>query len=145
MLRVTENHFAMRVQITIQMDGKCKISTAEKKIEAMNPKELLLYATGNCAALTLKGILDKEHICPKSISIEVSGELDTEEVMASSVYRAFNILYRIECGKIAEQSKVSRAVRLTTEKYCGMLQMLRRIAPVSHEISIVSVESAVEC
>jgi len=35
---------------------------------------------------------------------------------------------------------VGYAVKLTTEKYCGNLQMLRKIAPVSHEIEIVSTE-----
>lgn len=130
----------MRVQITIQTDSKGKVTLAGQSVEELNPKQLLLYATGYCAALTLKGILDKEKIAPKKTEIEISGELDTEQVMARSIYRSFNILYRIECSAISEQTKVSRAVSLTTEKYCGMLQMLKRIAPLSHEVSIVSVE-----
>ena len=90
----------------------------------------------------MKSILDKEDIAPKSAEIEMSGTLDTEEVAAKSVYRSFNILYRIECNTISEQSKIGRAINLTTEKYCGTLQMLRRIAPLSHEVSIVSIESS---
>ena len=132
---------AMRVKIPIAMNCKGEVCPVNKKVDEMNPKELLIYAAGYCAALTLRGILDKEHICPKSLEIEMSGELDTEEVAAKSIYRSFNILYRIECNTIAEQSKVGRAVNLTTEKYCGTLQMLRRIAPLSHEVSIVSIES----
>lgn len=131
----------MRVQITIEMDKKGEFCPTGKSVEKMNPKELLLYATAKCAALTLKGILDKEHITPKSVEIKMSGELDTDQVMAKSVYRSFNILYRIECQSISDQSKIGRAVNLTTEKYCGMLQMSRRIAPVSHEVSIVSIEA----
>ena len=123
------------------MNCKGEVSPVNKKVDQMNPKELLIYSAGYCAALTLKGILDKEHICPKILEIEMSGELDTETVTAKSIYRSFNILYRIECNTIAEQSKVGRAVNLTTEKYCGTLQMLRRIAPLSHEVSIVSIES----
>ena len=122
------------------MESNGNFSPSPKKVEQMNPKELMLYATAHCAALTIKGILDKERIHPKWMEIEVSGELDTEQIMAQSTYRSFNILYRVECTHLEEQSKIARALKLTTEKYCGLLQMLRRIAPLSHEISIVSTE-----
>lgn len=131
----------MRVQITIEKTSDCQFASVGKNIEAMNPKELLLYAAAKCAALTLKSILDKEHICPEKVEITISGELDTEYVMAQSVYRNFNILYRVECSTLSEHNKISRALKLTTERYCGMLQMLKRIAPLSHEISVVSIES----
>jgi putative redox protein len=132
----------MRVKITIEMDKNGKFVPVSKKVEEMNPKELILYAAAMCASITMKNILDKEDIVPKSAEIEMSGTLDTEEVAAKSVYRSFNILYRIECNTISEQSKIGRAINLTTEKYCGTLQMLRRIAPLSHEVSIVSIESS---
>jgi putative redox protein len=132
----------MRVKITIEMDKDGKFVPVSKKVEEMNPKELILYAAAMCASITMKSILDKENIVPKSAEIEMSGTLDTEEVAAKSVYRSFNILYRIECNTISEQSKIGRAINLTTEKYCGTLQMLRRIAPLSHEVSIVSIESS---
>ncbi len=131
----------MRVKITIEMDKVGKFVPVSKKVEEMNPKELILYAAAMCASITMKNILDKENIVPKSAEIEMSGTLDTEEVAAKSVYRSFNILYRIECNTISEQSKIGRAINLTTEKYCGCLQMLRRIAPLSHEVSIVSTET----
>ena len=129
----------MKVTITIECDNKGKV-VPTKGIEELNPKELLLYSAAYCAALTLKGILDKEHIVPKQLEIEISGELDTETVTAKSIYRLFNILYRIECSSTTEHTKIGRAVNLTTEKYCGTLQMLRRIAPLSQEVSIVSTE-----
>ena len=132
----------MRVKITIEMDKDGKFVPVSKKVEEMNPKELILYAAAMCASITMKSILDKGNIVPKSAEIEMSGTLDTEEVAAKSVYRSFNILYRIECNTISEQSKIGRAINLTTEKYCGTLQMLRRIAPLSHEVSIVSIESS---
>ena len=132
----------MRVKITIEMDKDGKFVPVSKKVEEMNPKELILYAAAMCASITMKSILDKENIVPKSAEIEMSGTLDTEEVAAKSVYRSFNILYRIECNTVSEQSKIGRAINLTTEKYCGTLQMLRRIAPLSHEVSIVSIESS---
>ena len=132
----------MRINVTIEWCHDTTFRLAnDKKCEELNPKELLLYATAECAGITVLSILAKERIKPKSLEIELSGELDTDTVMAKSIYNEFHIRYNAECRHIEEQSKVSHALRLANEKYCGMLQMIGKIAPVSHEISIVSSET----
>ena len=49
---------------------------------------------------------------------------------------------RDRCDTEDDQAKVSRAATLTHEKYCGIMRMFRMIAPVSHEIAVVSTEPA---
>ena len=110
------------------------------KLDKLNPKELLLYSTALCAGLTLQSITEKERVKLLKIEIKMSGELDTDKVEGRSQFISFNIAYNIECKHIEEQTKVSHAVQLTTDKYCGGLNMLRKIAPVSHSVSIVSIE-----
>ena len=110
------------------------------KLEKLNPKELLLYSTALCAGLTLKSIAEKERVKLLSVEIKMEGKLDTEKVEGRSQFVSFNIGYNIECKHIDEQTKISYAVRLTNDKYCGGLAMLRKIAPVSHSVSIVSIE-----
>lgn len=51
------------------------------------------------------------------------------------------MVYNIECDTEDDQAKVGRAVTLAHEKYCGMMQMLRKVAPVSHEIAVVSTDA----
>ena len=75
-----------------------------------------------------------------NVEIKMEGKLDTEKVEGRSQFLSFNIAYNIECKHIDDQTKVSNAVQLTTNKYCGGLAMLRKIAPVSHSVSIVSIE-----
>ena len=110
------------------------------EIHKLNPKELLLYSTALCAGLTLKSIAEKERVKLVSVEIKMEGKLDTEKVEGRSQFISFNISYNIECKHIDDQTKVSHAVQLTTDKYCGGLNMLRKIAPVSHSVSIVSIE-----
>jgi putative redox protein len=55
------------------------------------------------------------------------------------MYSHFNITYRAECTTTKDQIVISRAINLAHDKYCGMIQMLRRIAPLSHDTSIVTV------
>lgn len=131
----------MQQSITIHStDNGHYALTKPHELSKLNPKELLLYSTALCAGMTLKSILDKERVKPLNIEIKMSGELDTEKVEGRSKFTAFKIGYNIECKHIDEQSKVSHAIQLTTDKYCGGLAMLRAIAPVSHSTSIVSIE-----
>lgn len=108
----------------------------------MNPKALLLYAGAKCAGLTALKIMKQERIEPERFEISLSGELSTDEVQAGSVFRSFNAVYNVECARYEDQAKVSHAVNLAHEKYCGTIRMLRQIAPVSHEIAIVSNQPA---
>ena len=131
----------MHQSITIHATENGKFALAKPHdLEKLNPKELLLYSTALCAGLTTLSIAEKERVKLLKLEIKMSGELDTEKVEGKSQYVSFDIAYNIECKHIDEQSKVSNAVRLATDKYCGGLAMLRKIAPVSHSISIVSVE-----
>ena len=75
------------------------------------------------------------------LEITVEGVLDTPEVQAGSHFRSFNVSYNAQCKTLADQNAVSRAIALTQEKYCGTIAMLRMIAPVAHEISVVSTEN----
>ena len=134
----------MKVTVKIQQTKGAEFQLCEPHhLEKLNPKELMLYAAAQCAGKTLHSILEKERITPKSIEITMSGILDTELLEGRSRFKAFDIRYDIECCSISEQSKVGHAVSLTTEKYCGNLDMLRHAAPLSHEISIVSTEEEV--
>ena len=131
----------MHQSITITMGEDGKFSLAKpQELNHLNPKELLLYSTALCAGFTLHSIADKERVKLLKLEIKMSGELDSEKVEGRSQFVSFNIAYNIECKHIDDQSKVSHAVELATDKYCGGLAMCRKIAPVSHSVSIVSIE-----
>ena len=131
----------MHQSITLHATEKGKFALAKPyELEKLNPKELLLYSTALCAGMTTLAIAEKERVKLLKLEIKMSGELDTEKVEGKSQFLSFDVAYNIECKHIDEQSKVSHAVRLANDKYCGGLAMLRKIAPVSHSISIVSVE-----
>ncbi len=67
----------------------------------------------------------------KSFEIAIEGTLSTPTLMAESRYTTINILYNIECRTLKEQIEISRAVNLAHDKYCGLVQMLKMIAPSS--------------
>lgn len=132
-------------KVTLQMTGEGKFEVENgPSCGEMNPKELLLYAAAQCSGQTALLIMKKERITPKRFEISYSGELSTETMQPDSVFRSFHVVYNIECNTEDDQAKVGRAADLTHEKYCGLTQMLRKIAHVSHEIAVVSTEPAVK-
>lgn len=109
---------------------------------SMNPKELLLYAAAQCAGQTAAAIMQRERLKLCNFEISVTGELSTETLRAESTFTRFHVIYNVACASEADCAKASRALELTHDKYCGLVQMLARIAPVSREIAVVNTAPA---
>ena len=126
-------------QVTIQMtSARTYVLEGNKKCDQLNPKELMLLAGVTCAGMTAMAIMEKERVSPTRFELSISGELDTETVQSSSVFKSFRIVYNVQCECENDQMKVSRAINLAHDKHCGGVQMLRKIAPVADEIAIVT-------
>ena len=127
--------------VTIRLKDKAEFElTSGAGCEALNPKEHFLYAAALCAGKTLQHVLKKVRGEVEGLELTVSGVLSTPELMPESVFSSFNVIYNVECPTLEDQTRAARAVSLTHEKYCGLMRMLRMIAPVSHEISVVCTE-----
>ena len=113
------------------------------KCNELNPKAMMLLATATCAGLTAAGLFKKMQLTPVNFEITMSGTISTETVVAETVFTAFDITYNVECAYLDEQERFSHALTLTNDKYCGMLNMMRRIAPVAHNILIHSTQPKV--
>lgn len=131
---------SQKVTIELTRSGKFRLEGSQKAVD-LSPKALMLCAAAKCAGLTIQAMLRKQNITVKMLEITVEGVLDTPEVQAGSHFRSFNVSYNAQCKTLADQNAVSRAIALTQEKYCGTIAMLRMIAPVAHEISVVSTEN----
>lgn len=128
-------------KITLRLNSESRlVPDDDTPCDDRSAKTLLLYAGAKCAGLTALYIMNKERVSPKRFEISLSGELSPETTHAESLFTSFHMVYNIECATQNDQIKVSRAVTIAHDKLCSMLQMLRRIAPISHEIAIVSTE-----
>ena len=131
--------FPMIVKITLYMDGEGHFRLDDgRMLDELNPKEMMLYAAADCAGRTIVSLLKEHTSTLKSLTITLEGTLSTPTVVAESKYTSFNITYAAECHTLKDQIVISRAVNLAHDKYCGLVQMLRRIAPLTHQTSIVA-------
>lgn len=105
-----------------------------------NPKELMLVAMADCAGRTALAIMEKMRLEPVAFEIDVEGTLDTGEVRAESRFTAFVVTYNVTCLRFEDQDRISHALELTHDKHCGVVAMMRRVAPVDRRILIHSIE-----
>lgn len=120
-------------------NGRFRLADSAR-MEDLNPKALMLCAAAQCAGYTVMSILRVDNILPKMFEITVEGWLDTLTLQPSSRYEKFLVTYKIDCRNIGDQNAVGEAVLRAQQNICGVVAMLRDIAPVEHEISIVSTD-----
>ena len=131
----------MTQKITLQMTPDHHFTLSDgRNIEALNPKEMLLYASLDCLAHTITALLKERMKTLKNLELSLEGTLSTPTLVAESIYTHFHTTYRAECHTLKEQLDISHAINLANDKYCGMLAMLRKIAPTTHETSIVTTD-----
>ncbi|MEN8886826.1 MAG: OsmC family protein [Winogradskyella sp.] len=96
----------------------------------LSPKAMMLSSLAGCSALDVISTLDKMKEDIDDFKIDVSGELTDEH---PRYYHTVVVDYHFY-GSDLNKSKCERAVDLSVEKYCGVMEMFRRFAKVKTNI-----------
>ena len=116
-------------------DFKIKLD-ADESVGGSNsgprPKALTLVSLGGCTGMDVISILTKMRVKPDYFNVEVTGELTDEH---PKYYNKINIKY-IFRGDNLPMAKLEKAVSLSQDRYCGVSEMLKRAASITHEIVI---------
>lgn len=94
------------------------------------PKALMLSALAGCSGLDIAMLIKKMKLKVDSFQIETKANLTDEH---PKYYDKVVITYHFE-GSELEEKKLKRAVDLSVEKYCGVMEMFRKFA----ELEIVT-------
>lgn len=115
------------------LGGNLKIDAAEDvggQGLGVRPKALMLTSLAGCTGMDIVSLLKKMRAEVDGIEINVSGELSEEH---PKIYRKVHVEY-IFTGKEFQIDKIEKAVNLSGEKYCGVMEMFRQFAEVTSEI-----------
>lgn len=96
----------------------------------LSPKAMMLSSLAGCSGLDVISILDKMKVELDDFKIEISAELTEEH---PKYYHSVNVDYHFY-GLDLNKEKIERAVQLSVEKYCGVMEMFRRFADVKTTI-----------
>jgi len=94
------------------------------------PKKLMLTSLAGCTGIDVVSILNKMKVDFSGFSMDVEGFLTEEH---PRIYHQVKITYKIKLAE-ADQPKMEKAVRLSEDKYCGVMAMFKAFAKVETEI-----------
>jgi putative redox protein len=95
--------------------------------------ELLLAGVGACAAWDVVEILRKARQPADAVEVEVTGEQEPEPPWT---YRHVRVHFTVR-GAGLRRSLVERAVRLSCDRYCSVIDTIRGRAQVVSSVTIV--------
>ncbi len=88
------------------------------------PKALMLSALAGCSGLDVASLIKKMKLEVEDFHIDTFGDLTDEH---PKYYDKVRIQYHFH-GPDLNEEKLKRAVELSVEKYCGVMEMFRQFA-----------------
>ena len=95
--------------------------------QGLSPKAMMLSSLAGCSGIDIVDILKKMKITDYDLKIVVEGEL-TE--VHPKYYHTVAVNYYFS-GPEVDPKKCNRAVQLSVDKYCGVMEMFRKFARVN--------------
>ena len=92
--------------------------------KGLRPKALMLSGLAGCSGLDVAALIKKMKLEVDDFHIETIANLTDEH---PKFYDAVTIEYHFH-GKDLAEKKLQRAVDLSVEKYCGVMEMFRQFA-----------------
>lgn len=99
----------------------------------MNPKKMVLGALSACSGMDVVDLLKKMRVPFTKLEIDAEAE-QTED--HPKVYKYINLTYKVD-AKPEDLDKVTKAVNLSKEKYCGVSAMLAKHCEIHFNIELV--------
>ncbi len=95
--------------------------------DGMGPKAMMLSALAGCTGLDIVFVLNKMRVAVPEFKMDVRGELTEEH---PKYYDKVWLDYHFY-GNDLDQNKIQKAVDLSKDQYCGVMEMFRRFATVT--------------
>jgi len=104
------------------------------KQEGLSPKAMMLSSLAGCSGIDIVDILKKMKIIDYDLKIVVKGKLTPKH---PKYYHTVHVNYFFS-GADCHIKKCERAVELSVQKYCGVMEMFRRFAKIKTHIHFQS-------
>ena len=96
----------------------------------LRPKAMMLSALAGCTAMDVVSLLKKMRAEVADIKITAEANLTDEH---PKYYDKVKVIYRFY-GSDFKKSKIEKAVKLSIDRYCGVMEMFRKFSDLSTEI-----------
>jgi putative redox protein len=135
MTHTIEAQWMGKMQFNALVNGHAIIMDAPERVGGEDhgpiPKPFVLSALSGCTGMDVVAILRKAGKEADDLNIIVTGEISKQPPIE---YIAIHVLYEFK-GPEANKDAALTAVTDSQEKYCGVSHMLKKIMPVTWEVT----------
>lgn len=105
----------------------------ESENRGLRPKALMLSSLAGCGGLDIVSLLKKMRAEVDEFKINVTAELTEEH---PKIYKNVIVTYRF-FGTEFKKDKIQKAVDLSVERYCGVMEMFRKFTDVTVNVEYI--------
>ena len=98
--------------------------------KGLRPKALMLSSLAGCSGLDVVSLLKKMRAEVNDFKMVVHGEFTEEH---PRYYHKVVVEYHFY-GSDLQEDKINKAVKLSVDQYCGVMEMFRQFAKVTTEV-----------
>lgn len=123
------------------LGGNFKIDAAEEsggQGKGVRPKALMLTSLAGCTGMDIVSLLKKMRAEVDDLDINVAGELTDEH---PKIYNKVTLEY-VFYGKNLKKDKIEKAIQLSAEKYCGVMEMFKQFAEITTVVTYKNKKSS---
>ena len=135
MAHLVETQWMGKMRFNALVNGHTLIMDAPERVGGEDngpiPKPLLLTALSGCTGMDVISLLRKANREVNDLNIIVTGEISKQHPI---VYTSIHLIYEFKGSEDSKEAAL-QAVTASQEKICGVSNMLKRIVPVSWELS----------
>jgi putative redox protein len=99
----------------------------------MSPKKLVLAGLCGCSGMDVVDILNKMKVAFSKVDVSAEAEQTDEH---PKVFKSIQMVYRADVVS-EDLDKLTRAVKLSQEKYCGVSAMLEKHCVITYTIELI--------
>jgi putative redox protein len=103
---------------------------------APSPLQLILMSVAGCSGVDIVAILDKMKVKVDTFNMDVEG---TRAESHPKVFTGIKVVYKFT-GTDIDPDKVSRAIKLSVDKYCSAIHMVNKTAQINFVYEINGIE-----
>ena len=98
--------------------------------KGLRPKAMMLSSLAGCSGLDVVSLLKKMRVEVDDFKMIVQGDLTDEH---PKYYHKVHVEYHFY-GSNLQLDKINKAVTLSVDRYCGVMEMFRQFAEVTTEV-----------
>ncbi|MFN6091471.1 MAG: OsmC family protein [Bacteroidota bacterium] len=130
-----ETQWMGKMQFNALVNGHTVVMDAPERVGGEDngpiPKPFVLSALSGCTGMDVIAILKRSSHQVQDFNMRVTGEISKQ---APIEYIAIHIVYEFKGNETSMQAALD-AVMASQEKYCGISHMLKKIIPVTWDVT----------